>query len=90
MEALLLIAVIAGVVLVGLLLLGSANTTRPPVGRYDSPECDEGSPRRNPCTGEWEDWDGTPYGAIDTLLMEDDPDRDWDGVSGQGPWDDWA
>ena len=33
-------------------------------------------PRFNPDTGQWEDWDGTPYGAIDTLLTDDGPDGD--------------
>jgi hypothetical protein len=38
----------------------------------------------NPETGEWEDWDGTPYGAIDGLFTDADGEGDWDDVDSEG------
>lgn len=45
-------------------------------------------PSYNPETGEWEDWDGTPYGAIEDMLMETDGDGIWDDFDGDGFPDD--
>jgi len=41
-------------------------------------------------TGEWEDWDGTPYGAIEDILMDADGDGIWDDYDGAGDPDYWG
>lgn len=46
-------------------------------------------PRFNPATGEWEDWDGTPIGAIEDVLMDTDGDGIADDFDGDGMPDDW-
>ena len=83
-------AVVAGLVLGILLALfyKYTETGRRTMAKYNSPEYqewfDSSNPDFNPDTGEWEDWDGTPYGAIEDLLMDTDGDGVWDDFDGDG------
>ena len=85
MDLLLLVAAIGGLILVAIiiLLLRQRGTGTHIRRRYDWRRHGERSAQRNPQTGEWEDWDGTPYGAIDTLLTDD-------GVDGGDPGEQWG
>jgi hypothetical protein len=80
MDLLLLIAVASGLVLAALFRLYYNRTEagRRTMAKYSSREYQESfrrtNPDYNPETGEWEDWDGTPYGAIDGLFMDTDGD----------------
>jgi hypothetical protein len=80
MDLLLLIAVVAGIAFAALLSLYYKHTEsgRRTLAKYNSREYQESfsrtNPGYNPETGEWEDWDGTPYGAIDSLFMDTDGD----------------
>lgn len=55
---------------------GNTESGRRTMAKYNSPEYEEWfqsvNPDYNPETGEWEDPDGTPYGAIDAEM------DDWD------------
>jgi hypothetical protein len=78
MDFLLLIAVVGGIVFAALLSLTYNHTEsgRRTMAKYKSHEYQESfrraNPDYNPETGEWEDWDGTAYGAIDGLFMDTD------------------
>jgi hypothetical protein len=78
------IAVVGGIVFVALLSLYYKHTEsgRRTMAKYNSREYQEwfrrANPGYNPETGEWEDWDGTPYGAIDSLFTDTDGDGDGD------------
>ena len=95
MNLLLLIAVVIGLG-VGLLVLivaGSASSGESSSGYVRSQGYNQQSydtePSFNPETGEWEDWDGTPLGAIEDMLMDTDGDGIWDDFDGDGMPDDW-
>ena len=102
MNLLLVGAAIVGLVLGVLLSLYYKYTEsgRRTMAKYNSQESQDwfyrANPDFNPETGEWEDWDGTSYGAIDDLLMDADDDGDWDDFDdgwadfdGDGMPDDW-
>lgn len=80
MDSLLLIAVVGGIVFAALLSLHYKHTEsgRRTMAKCHSREYQEwfrcANPGYNPETGEWEDWDGMPYGAIDGLFTDSDRD----------------
>jgi hypothetical protein len=90
MNVLLVAAVLLGV---GIgVAVGLAKRTRGGQGESrtytPSPREPEGSrPARSgfdPKTGTWKTWDGTPYGAIDTLLADADGDATGGDFDGDG------
>ena len=91
MNLLLLSAVVVGLVfLVLLVLIGLSGARGPTMPSRSSPGYTGRSygahPDFNSHTGEWEDWNGTPYGAIDDVLMDNEGDGGWDDFDGDG-WD---
>ena len=92
-ELLIVVVIALGIGLVVLILVRSASAgeNRPGNVRSQGHEQQPNSaePSYNPETGEWEDWDGTPYGAIEDMLMDTDGDGIWDDFNGDGMPDDW-
>jgi hypothetical protein len=89
----LLFLIIVGMAILFVVLLVLYSRYAEPGGqtmaRPDSPQYEEGfygaHAGLNRETGEWEDRDGTSYGAIDDLFMDKDGDGiwddfDWDGI----------
>jgi hypothetical protein len=61
---------------------GKRKTSRYTPARWDQEPFRYTHPDFDPKTGAWKTWDGTPYGAIDTLLEDADGDvgsSDFDG-----------
>ena len=90
---LMVVVIVLCIVLMVKISAGSAGTRKNRSGNvrsqgyYQQPNNAE--PSYNPETGEWEDWDGTPYGAIEDMLMDTDGDGIWDDFDGDGMPDDW-
>jgi hypothetical protein len=82
MELLCLGTIIGGLVLgalLGLVILFATRGTQPSPrtnSSYSGESHDSAHSGYNPRTGEWEDSNGTPYGAIDDLFMDTDGDGD--------------
>jgi hypothetical protein len=53
---------------------GGRRTMATHKSRKDQKSFRRANPGYNPETGQWEDWHGTPYGAIDGLFMDTDGD----------------
>ena len=96
MNLLVLVAVAVGVFfgIFAKLCNNRTETGRGVNAEFDAPENrrrnSDTDPYFNPQAGEWQDCDGTPYGAIEDLLMDTDGDGIWDDSFGDGYADDWV